>query len=150
MMGIETNSDYILDHTNHLIHYYRCSKVGQEFERISMSDYTHNYLWPNKVPICKTCDSLSTLRAKNAWRTIGLFLDALMKLTRIPLKEVDFCNIWIESPSGYKVLLPIYQALRIVRKQGWDFAEVVPIKQIKCDCEDGEVIGVWKNKPEKK
>lgn len=40
-------------------------------------------------------------------------------------------NIWIISPSGSTTRqLPLYQALRVVRKKDWQFAEVKPVKVI--------------------
>lgn len=36
--------------------------------------------------------------------------------------------LYIESPSGKIYKFPMWEALRIVRKQGWELAEVEPIK----------------------
>ena len=43
-------------------------------------------------------------------------------------------NMWITSPSGNTMAeLPLYAALRIVRKRGWWFTEVEPVKECKVE-----------------
>jgi len=41
-------------------------------------------------------------------------------------------NLWVTSPTGKTTLeMPFYTALRIVRKQGWNLAEVVPVEIVR-------------------
>ena len=41
-------------------------------------------------------------------------------------------KIWIESPSGdTAVQLPVFDALRVIRRKGWKFAEVMTVKTYK-------------------
>ena len=40
-------------------------------------------------------------------------------------------TLWISSPSGKTMReFPVYQALRIIRKQGWKLVKVAPIRHI--------------------
>ena len=61
--------------------------------------------------------------------TIGIVLfGTLLKFLK-PSRYEGTRTFSIESPSGKTVReLPLYQALRIIRKRGWDFAEVEPIR----------------------
>ena len=58
---------------------------------------------------------------------IPVIMDAL-KRTLYVLSEQ---YLWVASPSGETTTeLPFYTALRVVRKQGWELAEVEPVKHL--------------------
>lgn len=41
-------------------------------------------------------------------------------------------DLWVISPTGKtKIALPLYTALRVIRKRGWDFCPVEPTKHIR-------------------
>ena len=56
---------------------------------------------------------------------------AIMTIASIfhSLNAIRIHTIWITSPSGKTTKqLPLYQALRIVKKRKWQFTQVAPIK----------------------
>jgi hypothetical protein len=124
----EKERTYILDHTNHLIHFYRCSKVGEKFERFDAEKYWDYYSAGYKNT-CETCKKIVK-------RKTGGLINAMIKMViGVGLISVlyDACGyryheLWIESPNGFKTQMPLYEALRIVRKHDWKLAEVEPVK----------------------
>ncbi len=127
-MGDKIKHTYIIDHTNNLIHYYRCSKVGENFERFDADNYTKvskNY----SIKTCETCNKMSGVSMNKLIVPIIQSMIMMVVLAKIKkINDVSEYKLWIESPNGFKKQVKFYQALRIIRKHDWKLAEVEPIK----------------------
>jgi hypothetical protein len=130
---MKSENTYIYDKTNNLIHFYRCSKVGIDFFRFKADDFM-KYLMRKGATTCDVCGKINERMVNNGlgnlicvFLVMSIMTSIINNLIGTP-PYTKYVKLWIESPTGFKVQLPLYQALRIARKHGWKVSNVEPIK----------------------
>ena len=134
METIKEAGVYILDRTNHKIHYFTdCKKIGSDSSRILSEDYHKEFLTPEwryaDVRVCESCGNKAAAQFGVMLRGMTTLVWRLTFLSLIQGERDEEDHplyLWLVSPMGRTYKLPYKQALRVARKHDWDFAEVTP------------------------